>query len=605
MSKNLSERLDIARSAIREAAASIPNSVTGVYKMMGANGLVLYVGKAKDLKNRLRSYCNFKRMSERVLVMVSHIAGLDVVVTQSEAEALLMEAQLIKCLKPKYNIIMRDDKFYPYVLLSRHKYPRIVRYRGKKVAGLGRYHGPFISSLAIKRVIAAVRKAFQIRSCSDNFFASRDRPCIEYEMQNCSAPCVQKISEEDYEKSVQMASKVLTGQGKELHKELFETMCKFSRNLEYESAVVYRDRLQALRSMQECISFQWDMPCDADFLAVYKRFGTYCVQVISSRGGISYGNQPYFFDSVGYDNELDALGMFMLQVYNDPPEKVYLDCAPDNCKMISAALEKLIDRKVNVLTAQSHEEVKFINMARNGAMEALNRRLLDDGLPSELEEFTKLFKLSAPPERIEVYDNSHISGSHPFGVMVVCGQAGLLRKEYKKFKIHTVSNGNDYAMMHEVLYQRFDEDTSVLPDFVLIDGGRGHISLVESVLSNFGIPFACMAKGPNRNAGEEVFYTPDGKKIFLPPDSRLMLYMRRIRDEAHRFAVTSHRNSRDKGLSSAILCSVPGVGSMRRRAIITYFGSIDGVKRANVDEMSRVPGISLKLAQRIVEHLKV
>ncbi|ACM49153.1 excinuclease ABC subunit UvrC [Anaplasma marginale] len=604
LKKNLAGRLLIARDAVKKALNSIPCDVAGVYKMLGANGLVLYVGKAKDLKKRLRSYYNFNQMSDRILAMVGHITELDVIVTQSEAEALLLEAQLIKTLKPKYNIIMRDDKFYPYILLSKHEYPRIVKYRGRKEAGLGKCYGPFISSLVVKLVISALRKAFQLRSCSDNFFASRDRPCIEYEMRNCSAPCTRKISEEDYAKSVHMAHKVLTGKSKELQRELFDSMRKFSDNLDYESAMVYRDRLQALKSIQECVSFQTEMSCDADFVSIYGRSGTYCLQVISFRGGISYGSQPYFVDDGNYESESDVLGMFMLQVYSDPPGRVYVDCESDYCEVINAALEELLTRKVDILTAKSHEELKFLRLARNSAMEALNRRLRDKALPAELEELAELFGLPNPPERIEVYDNSHISGTHPFGVMVVCGKDGLLRKEYRKFKIQTVLNGDDYSMMHEVLFRRFSEESPSVPDFVLIDGGRGHISSAIQVLGDLGIPFACMAKGSNRNAGEEVFYLPDGRKICLDPDSKLMLYMRKIRDEAHRFAITSHRSSRDRTLSSAVLCDIPGVGSARRRALITYFGSIDGVKRARTDEISKVPGISIKLAQRIYAYLK-
>ncbi|MCU7611407.1 excinuclease ABC subunit UvrC [Anaplasma capra] len=605
MRKNLADRFRIARGAVKQAVDRVPSGVSGIYKMLGADGVVLYVGKAKDLRDRLRSYYNFNQMSDRILAMLGHVAELDVIVTQSEAEALLLEARLIKTLKPKYNIIMRDDKFYPYILLSKHGYPRIVKYRGRKLIGLGRYYGPFISSLVVKRVISAIRKAFQLRSCSDSFFASRDRPCIEYEIRNCSAPCTRKISEEDYAKSVNMAHRVLMGKSKELQKELFDSMCKFSDDQDYESAMVCRDRLQALKSIQECASFQTGIPGDADFVSIYGRSGTYCLQVISLRGGISYGSQPYFADDIGYDSESDVLGMFMLQVYGDPPDRVYVDCSADYCEIISLALEGLLTRKIEILTAKSHEEVKFLRLARNGAMEALNHKLRDDALPAELKEFAEFFRLQRLPERIEVYDNSHISGTHPFGVMVVCGRYGLLKREYRRFKIKTVLNGDDCSMMHEVLSRRFcGEDLSVLPDFVLIDGGKGHISAVVRVLGDLGIPFACMAKGQNRNAGEEVFYLHSGEKLHLNPDSRLMLYMRKIRDEAHRFAITSHRNSRDRELSSAILCAIPGVGGTKRKALITYFGSIDHVRRAKADEISKVPGISSKLAQRIAEFLK-
>ncbi|WP_346017232.1 excinuclease ABC subunit UvrC [Anaplasma phagocytophilum] len=605
--KNSNERLNDAFYALKKATCSVQKSVPGVYKMFGTEDRLLYVGKAKDLKKRLSSYLSINRMSVNVYTMVKQIIRLEFTVTENETEALLLEAKLIKSLKPKYNIIMRDDKFYPYILFSRHKYPRIVLHREKRAEGRSTgLYGPFLSSVMTKHIIATIKKAFLIRSCPDNFFATRVRPCIEYEMKNCSAPCMQKISEDDYGKAVQMAHKALTGQSKEIQCELFEMMCRFSKNQDYESAIVCRDRLHALKSMKECMGFQTSIHGDVDFIAVYKRQDLYCMQVVFFRDGVNYGSQPYFIESVGNVSDADIVNMFMLQTYNDFPSVVYVDLPSDyDTNIISTAIKKLIKRKVDIRLPATRDELKAMGLARNYAMEALNRRVRNTAQDTDLEEFATFFDLLKAPERIEIYDNSHISGTHPYGVMVVCGKDGLLKKEYRKFKINTVTNGDDCSMMHEVISRRFKEMPDVLPDFILIDGGRGQRSAVYGQLSHLGIPFACIAKGPGRVAGTDVFYLSNGKKLSLDPASKLMHFLCRLRDEAHRFAITSHRKSRDGKLQfSTLLNDIPGIGKTKGKAMLAYFGSIQAMKHARVEEISKVPGISLKLAKRIAEYLK-
>lgn len=606
MVEHLHESFNVAHGVIRETVAKLQDDISGVYRMLSKDGRVLYIGKAKDLKRRLRCYFGSKGVTERVRLFVRQIASIDVTVTENETEALLLEARLIKELRPKYNVIMRDDKYYPYIAFSRHKYPRILHYRERrreKTDGVERY-GPFLSTGMTKHIITALKKAFQIRTCTDSFFVSRDRPCIEYEMHNCSAPCAKQISENDYLRSIAMAQKVLLGKSKDIQRELFDAMRKHSDNLDYESAILCRDRLQALRSMQECMAFQADVDSDVDFVSAYKREGKYCIQILSFQGGMHYGSQPYFIDTVISDSNLDVLSMFFLQVYNELSRTVYVDLVTaSELELIGTALKRALTRDVSLKLPQSKEEVRIMKMTRCYAMEALNRRMHDSELGTELSEFSKFFGLTDVPERIEVYDNSHISGSHPYGVMVVCGRDGLNKREYKKFKIGTVTNGDDYSMMREVLSRRFKE-ISVMPDFILIDGGRGHLSAVRDEIAKQGIPFACMAKGPGRVSGTETFYFANGKRELLDPQSKLMHFLCRLRDEAHRFAISSHRRSRDSRQQFSSLHVIPGVGKTKGKAVIAYFGSLQALKSARVEEISKVPGISLRLAERISAYLK-
>ena len=599
------EDFNNACRAIRETISTIGGSVPGIYKMMNAQNHVLYVGKARDLKSRLSSYLNVRGMSDRVMIMVKQIANVEITSTENETEALLLEAKLIKSLRPKYNVIMRDDKFYPYISLSKHKYPRISFYRGTNERIGTRSYGPFLSSAMTRHVIEVIKKAFLIRSCPDSFFASRGRPCIEYEMKNCSAPCTGKISEKGYTDAVHMAHKVLTGRSKEIQRELLDSMQKYSDNLEYESAMVCRDRIQAMKSMQECMAFFPAIEGKVDFIAVYKRKSLYCIQVVSLRDGVSYGSQPYFAENMNNSEDLDVLGMCILQMSNEFAPVVYTDFVLDyGLDAVKEALEKATKRTIDIRFPKSGDEQRAMGIARRYAMEALNSKMNAFIFHSELEEFSKFFNLTKIPERIEVYDNSHISGHHPYGVMVVHGKNGFLKKEYRKFRIKTVNNGDDYSMMREVICRRF-RDATENPDFVLIDGGRGHVSAVHSQLTSLGIPFAGIAKGLGRVVGTETLYSSEGKRLLLRCDSRLMSFICRLRDEAHRFAITSHRKSRDSSvMSPSILDHIPGIGKTRSKALLAYFGSIYAVKHARVGEIGMVPGISPKLAERIAEYLK-
>ncbi|MFV9838698.1 MAG: excinuclease ABC subunit UvrC [Aaplasma endosymbiont of Hyalomma asiaticum] len=590
---------------IRETISSISNGVPGVYKMISAQNRVLYVGKARDLKNRLSSYLNAKGMSARVLIMVRQIAHIELAFTENETEALLLEAKLIKSLRPRYNIIMRDDKFHPYIYLSKHRYPRISLYREKRERIDVRSYGPFLSSAMTRHVIEAIKKAFLIRSCPDSFFASRNRPCIEYEMKNCSAPCTEKISVSDYAEAVHMAHKVLMGKSKEIQRDLLDLMQSHSDNLEYESAIVCRDRIHALKSMQECIAFFPGMGEEVDFFAVYKRKNLFCIQVVSFRDGVSYGSQPYFAENVDNARDFDVVSMCVLQMVDEFSSIVYMDFASnDDLNAVREALQKAAKQTIDIRYPKSGDERRAMSMARRYAMEALNSKVKDSSSHLELRELSKLFHLTKTPERIEVYDNSHISGHHPYGVMIVHGKDRFLKKEYRKFKIKSVTNGDDYSMMHEVICRRFS-DVAEVPDFVLIDGGKGHISAVHGQLTSLGIPFACIAKGPDRIVGTETLYSSEGKKLPIGSDSRLMNFLCKLRDEAHRYAVTSHRKSRDNNIMPPyVLNNIPGIGKTRTKALLAYFGSVYAVKHARVGEICMVPGISPKLAERIVEYLK-
>lgn len=580
----------------------------GIYKMIGEKGRVLYIGKAKNLKSRLSDYLQFESLSKRIRVMLSQVIKIETFITENEIEALLLEAQLIKSLKPPYNIVLKDGKSYPYITISKHDYPRIAKYRGKFKNDEFYYYGPFPSANAVKNTILSLQKAFLLRVCSDKYFSSTKRPCIEYQIKRCSAPCVNKITKDNYCQSIKQAQDTLLGKSKEVQKQLLFTMEKYSRETNYELAAVYRDRLKFLQQIQmQSIDFSFEE--DADFLNISRETDLACIHILSFRNKCNYGSVPYFVENCDDHSNDEILSTFLVNFYNViiTPPKIYIPDFVSQADVIEQAICKATQKSVKVLYTKNKEERDLLKFVYNNSKHSLEQRLIDyENSLEKLRELSKIFSLPDIPKRIEVYDNSHISGKQQVGVMVVAGQEGFLKNEYRKFSIGEEITGDDYKMMGEVLTRRFSGNIKdIMPDFILIDGGPGHVSIVQNALAilNINIPFACMAKGPDRNAGNERFYMPGKEGFSLTNDSKIMLYLQSLRNEAHRFAIASHRKKRDKQFIVSQLSKVPGIGNKRKKALMTYFGSVENISRASLDELQKVSGINKGLAEVILQHI--
>ncbi|APR98197.1 excinuclease ABC subunit UvrC [Wolbachia endosymbiont of Folsomia candida] len=594
--------------AIEEQIKLSPQSC-GVYKMIGDKNKALYVGKAKKLKSRLSSYLQFENLSERIRVMLSQVIKVEIFITENEIEALLLESQLIKSLKPTYNIVLTDGKSYPYITISKHVYPRIAKYRGKFKKDEFYYYGPFPSAAAVKNTILSLQKAFLLRVCSDQYFSSTKRPCIEYQIKRCSAPCVNKITKEDYCQSMKQAQDTLLGRNKEVQKQLLSTMEKCSSEMNYELAAVYRDRVKFLQQIQmKAVDFSFEE--DADFFSIAREEDLACINVLSFRNKCNYGSVPYFVENCGDHSNNEILSTFLVNLYNPiniPQDKIYVpDFVTDN-EIIEQALQKITHKSIKVLHTKSNEERDLLKFVYNNSQHSLEQKLIEyKNNLEKLEDLSKIFSLSNIPKRIEVYDNSHISGNQQVGVMVVAGQEGLLKSEYRKFTIKEEISADDYKMMKEVLTRRFSgKIKDIIPDFLLIDGGPGHVSIVQDVLQtlNINVPFACMAKGPDRNTGNERFYMPNREEFSLENDSKVMLYLQSLRNEAHRFAITTHRKKRDKQFIVSSLSKIPGIGNKRKKALMSYFGSVENMSKASLAEIQNVSGISKGLAEIILKHV--
>ncbi|WP_250296022.1 excinuclease ABC subunit UvrC [Wolbachia endosymbiont of Oedothorax gibbosus] len=592
----------------KEQIKSSPQSC-GVYKMVGDKNKVLYVGKAKNLKSRLSDYLQFENLSERIRVMLSQVIKVEIFITENEIEALLLEAQLIKSLKPPYNIVLKDGKSYPYITISKHDYPRIAKYRGKFKKNEFHYYGPFPSAAAVKNTILSLQRAFLLRVCSDQYFSSTKRPCIEYQIKRCSAPCVDKITKDDYCLSVKQAQDTLLGRNKEVQKQLFSTMEKCSREMNYELAAVYRDRLKFLQQIQmQPMDFSFEK--DADFFSIVCEADLACISVLSFRDKGNYGSIPYFVENCSDHPNDEILSTFLVNLYNrvnTPPAQIYVPDFITGKEIIEQALCAVTQKPIKVLHAENSKERDLLKFIYNNSQHSLEQKLIDYRNNLEkLEELSKIFLLPNIPKRIEVYDNSHISGNQQIGVMVVAGQEGFLKSEYRKFTIKEKFSGDDYKMMREVLTRRFSGNIKgIIPDFLLIDGGPGHVSIVQNVLEvlNINVPFACMAKGPDRNAGNERFYMLGREEFSLANDSKVMLHLQSLRNEAHRFAITSHRKKRDKQFIVSQLSKIPGIGNKRKKALMSYFGSVKNISKASLAEIQNVPGISKGLAEVILKHV--
>ncbi len=607
-------------SVIERALTTMPMS-PGVYRMLDGKGEALYVGKARSLKKRVTSYTQMARLPERLRRMVHETVAMEIVTTHTEAEALLLEANLIKRLKPRFNIVLRDDKSYPWLMLTEdHAYPQIAKHRGAR-ARKGSYYGPFASAWAVNQTVTAMQRVFLLRSCQDTVFASRARPCLLHQIKRCSAPCVGRVSEAEYAHYVDQAKAFLGGKANDVQRELAREMETAAENLEFERAAAVRDRIRGLTHVQGTGVVNPASLTEADIVAAHQIGGQTCVQVFFVRGGNNNGNRA-FFPTHARDMETEAvLAAFLAQFYDDkpPPGCVLLSHSVPEQDLLAEALSLKAGRKVAISVPARGEKRAVVLHAATNAREALERRMAESaGQQKLLEGVAALFELPSLPERIECYDNSHIMGANAYGVMVVAGPEGYQKNAYRKYSIRgPITPGDDFAMMREVLDRRFaralreqaasdagEGAAPILPDLLLIDGGAGQLSAVRGILQDLGmhqIPVVAIAKGPDRDAGREWFHVPGREPFQLPPRDPVLYYLQRIRDEAHRFAITTHRASRSKALVTSELDEVPGVGAARKRALLNHFGSARGVKQAGLTDLEAAPGINRETARRVYQ----
>jgi excinuclease ABC subunit C len=604
---------DVIRTHVRTVT-----SKPGVYRMLDTDGNVLYVGKAKNLKKRLTSYTRVVGQSHRIVQMVRMTASVEIIATHTEVEALLLEANLIKKLKPRYNIIFRDDKSFPYILLRRdHIWPQITKYRGSRNRG-GEYFGPFASAGAVNSTINALQRAFPLRSCSDSVFDSRTRPCLQYQIRRCAAPCVGRIGGDDYAALVDETRSFLKGESQGVQRRLSKRMQQASESLDFETAAIYRDRIRALSQIQARQGINTGAVSNADVIAAEQQAGQVCLQVFFFRGGQNYGNRAYFPRHERNAAVTEVLTAFVTQFYSDkqPPRQILLSHKIEGHAIVEEALSIRAEASVRLSTPQRGEKRSLINHAVLNAREALNRRLAESASQRDLlDRVAELFGLEASPERIEVFDNSHVSGTNQVGSMIVAGPEGFLKNNYRKFNIRdeTLVPGDDYGMMREVLNRRFrrlmkeddDRHRGQWPDLILVDGGAGQLGSAMQIFADLGVAdvdVVAISKGPDRNAGRERFFLPNRDPFSLPPNDPVLYFLQRLRDEAHRFAITAHRARRSRGITNSPLDEVQGIGAKRKRALLHHFGSARSVAQAGLVDLEKVDGINKTVAQTIYDH---
>ena len=586
----------------------------GVYRMLGKDGAVLYVGKAKDLKKRVASYTQRARLPNRLQRMVAQIRNVEIVTTRTEAEALLLEANFIQRFLPPFNILLRDDKSYPYILITRdHDFPQIAKHRGAKTRK-GWYFGPFASSGAVTETLTLLQRGFLLRNCSDAVFANRTRPCLQYHIKRCTAPCVAKVTAEAYAQQVAEARAFLQGKSSEIQQHLATAMQAASEALDFETAARIRDRIKILTAMQARQDINVAGIDDADVVALHQASGKTAVQVFFFRADRNYGARVFFPTHDGEATPGAIMASFLAQFYADKPAppSLLLSHAPNDLALLEQALSEQAGHKVAIHLPQTGSKKHLVDHARRNAEEALARSLAARAEQTRLlARVADIFHLPAPPQRIEVYDNSHISGTNAVGAMIAAGPEGFLKKTYRKFTIQSAeAAGDDFAMMLEVLTRRFQRlvtedaarESGLWPDLVLIDGGAGQVNAARAALESLGVQNVALvgiAKGPDRNAGRERFFVPDAEPFSLPPDDLALYYLQRLRDEAHRFAIGTHRARRVKDISRSWLEDIPGIGAARKRALLHHFGSAKAVEGASLDDLTRVSGISRKIAEHI------
>ena len=623
-------------AVIREALRTMP-SQPGVYRMLDRKGDGLYVGKARNLRSRVHSYVHHVGLSNRLRRMIAETAAVEVVVTHTEAEALLLECNMIKRLMPRYNVLLRDDKSFPFIHLSAgHEFPQLTKYRGARTKD-GSYFGPFASAGAVNRTLVTLQKAFLLRSCSDSIFSARTRPCLLHQIKRCSAPCVGRISREDYAALIDQARVFLAGRGDDVQQRLAVEMQAAAEILDFEAAALTRDRIRALSLVQGHQEIHVPGVVDADVIAAHQAGGQTCVQVFFFRGGQNWGNRAYF---PSHDRQLsveEVLTSFVGQFYDNraKPPLVLLSHQLVEQQLVEEALS-LRGERVILSVPRRGDKRKLVARILATAREALGRRLSESASQRQLlDGVAAAFGLDGPPNRIEVYDNSHIQGTNAVGAMIVAGPDGLVKNAYRKFTIRGLAlaqaastaalsrkaaeadevgaGGDDYAMMREVLQRRFaralkedpERDRGIWPDLVLIDGGLGQLNIAQGVFDELGIDdvaIGAIAKGPDRNAGRERFFLPGRAPFSLDPRDSVLYFLQRLRDEAHRFAIGAHRAKRTKALGRSPLDEIAGIGARRKRAMLHHFGSARAVARAGLGELERVPGISKTVAKNVYDH---
>ncbi len=613
---------------IRDFAKALPNA-PGVYRMMNGGGDVLYVGKARSLKKRVTTYTQPAKLPIRIQRMVHETRTMEFVRTRSEVEALLLESNLIKRLKPRYNVSLRDDKSFPYIeLSSTHAFPRLSKHRGSRAEGT--YYGPFASAGAVDRTIVALQRAFMIRSCADTVFSTRSRPCLQYQIKRCTAPCVGLVTPESYGAQIEEVKGFLAGNSRDVQASFVREMKEASDSLDFERAARFRDRIRALASIQAHQDINSADLGDADVIAAYQDGGQTCIQVFFFRAGRNYGNRPYF---PAHDHSVpveEVLAAFIAQFYEDkaPPKLVLLSREIPEQALIAEALAVRAGRKVELTAPQRGDKKRLIEHALTNAREAHGRRMVESASQRDLlKKLGEAFGMDGPPERIEVYDNSHIQGAHAVGAMIVAGPEGFIKNAYRKFNMKApLTPGDDYAMMHEMLTRRFaravredqgegenasESSGAAWPDLVLIDGGQGQLQVALDVIAELAIaappPIVGIAKGPDRDAGREKFFMVDAEGKIRPPftmtpNDPVLFFLQRLRDESHRFAIGTHRAKRQKAIGVSPLDEIAGIGPSRKRALLHHFGSARAVGNAGLEDLLGVTGISKSVAQKVYDH---
>ena len=609
--------LDAGIAAIRNVLATLPGR-SGVYRMHDAKGDVLYVGKARSLKQRVANYTQVKGLTKRLQRMIAQTRSMTIVTTNNEAEALLLEAQLIKRYRPAYNVLLRDDKSFPFILLrGDHDFPRVQKHRGARRAP-GNYYGPFASAGSVNNTLNALQKLFLLRSCTDGFFKTRDRPCLLYQIKRCSAPCVGRIDKDGYAELVGDAKDFLAGKSTKVQAKLGAQMQAAAENMDFELAALIRDRLKALTFVQGTQAINAEGVGDADVFALACKEGVIGIQAFFIRGGQNWGHRSFFPTHTNEVPEDEVMTSFLTQFYEEvpPARQILLDRDLAEGELLGQALGDAAGYKVALSVPQRGDRRRLMEQARRNAVEALERRLAESTTQARLlREVAELFELEGPPDRIEVYDNSHIQGTNALGAMVVAGPEGFRKGQYRKWNIkgNEAATDSDVGMMREVFRRRFarqleeapDRDDASWPDLVLIDGGKPQLNAARAVLEDLGIEDVCLvgvAKGAfHGREGREVFHLPNGQERMLPQNSPVLFYLQRLRDEVHRFAIGAHREKRAKAMGASPLDEVPGIGPARKKALLMHFGTGRAVRNASLEDLQKAPGVSAAVAQQVYD----
>ena len=602
-------------NVIKKEIKSIPVS-PGIYKMIDENGEVLYVGKAKNLKKRVSSYSKLNNQSQRILNMISLVRKVELSITSTEAEALLLESNVIKANKPKFNILLKDDKSFPSILLtSNHDFPQIKKHRGRK-SQKGYYFGPFSSAGSVNRSLDALQKGFLLRNCTDNVFKLTTKPCIQYQIKRCTAPCVGLVSRKDYQMQVDQAKNFLNGDSDKIKEIFAEKMQEYSSNLDFENAAVWRNKIRALTSIQSFQSVNINEIGNVDIIAVYRKLNKTSINISFMRNGSNFGDHNFFLSHPLEVKINEIMLEFLGQFYENkiPPKEIIVSHEPKDKSLLIEALSLLSNHQIRIHSPKKGIKKKLVNISMTNAKTSLNRKISDnEKIFNNLAELKKIFNLNKDIYRIEIYDNSHIQGKFAVGAMVVFNKDGFDKSSYRKYNLtinENISGGNDFGMMQEVFSRRFKnfdnaKNNNPLPDLILVDGGRGHLNTVSEILTNLKldkIKICAVSKGKERNAGEEKFHLLGQKSFTLEKNSSIMFFLQKLRDEAHRFAITSHRIRRKQSISYNPINEIDGIGKVRKMALLKYFGSAREVSRASIEDLKKVNGISNNAARKIYDY---